>query len=131
MRRFISLVVLAAVVAAVLATTALARTESKFSAIADGTHQKQRDHAFILKGKLREPHNRSNVLGHFRAKFRRGGHIGAVFTFDNGKIKASGNRNHNKVPIVGGTRHWNGASGKLLIRNRNHNNALLKFDVVQ
>jgi len=131
MRRLISVAVVAALVAFVFATTALARSESKFSVIADGTHQTKREHAFILKGKLREPHNRSNVLGHFRAKFRRGGHINAVFTFHNGKIRANGNRNHNKVPIVGGTRHWNGASGKVLIRNRNHNDAKLKFVVAQ
>jgi hypothetical protein len=131
MRRLILIGIVAALAAAVLAPTAGARSESTFSVIAAGTHQKKRDHAFILKGKMREPGNRSNVLGHFRAKFRRGGHIGAVFTFDNGKIKASGNDNHNKVPIVGGTRHWNGAAGKVLIRNRKHNDALLKFDVVQ
>ena len=48
-----------------------------------------------------------------------------------GKLKASGNQRNHRVPIVGGTRHWNGAAGKLLIHNRKHNQALLKFDVVQ
>ena len=71
------------------------------------------------------------MVGHFRAKFRRGGHLGAVFTFDNGKLRASGNQKNHRVPIVGGTRAWNGAAGKLLIHNRKHNQALLKFDVVQ
>lgn len=131
MRRLMLIGIVAALAAAVLAPTAGARSESRFRVIADSTSHKQRQHTFILKGKLREPHNRSNVLGHFRAKFRKGGHINAVFTFDNGKIKANGNQNNNKVPIVGGTRHWNGAAGKLLIHNRKHNQALLKFDVVQ
>src|SRR4051812_44956916 len=103
MRRFISVIVVAALVAAVFATAAVARSESRFRVIADPTSQKQREHAFILKGKLRKPHHRSDVVGHFRAKFREGGHIAAVFTFDNGKIKASGNRSNQKVPIVGGT----------------------------
>ena len=131
MRRLVLISIVAALAAAVLAPTAGARSESRFRVIADGTHHKQREHAFILKGKLRDPNSRSNVVGHFRAKFRRGGHLAAVFTFDNGKIKASGNQNHNKVPIVGGTRAWNGVSGKLLIHNRGHNDALLKFVVVQ
>ena len=131
MRRLILVGIVAALVAAVLVPTAGARSESRFRVIADSTSHKERQHAFILKGKLRDPNNRSNVLGHFRAKFRRGGHIAGVFTFDNGKIKASGNQNNNKVPIVGGTRAWNGASGKLLIHNRKHNQALLKFVVVQ
>lgn len=131
MRRLIFTAVIAMLVASALAASAGARSESRFRVIADGTHHKQREHAFILKGKLRVPHNRSDVVGHFRAKFRRGGHIRAVFTFDNGKIKATGDLNHNKVPIVGGTRHWNGASGKVLIHNRKHNDALLKFVVVQ
>jgi hypothetical protein len=130
MRRLIFTAVIAMLVAAALAASAVARSESRFGVLADGTHQIKRQHAFILKGKLREPHNRSNVVGHFRAKFRRGGHVAAVFTFDNGKIRANGNQNHNKVPIVGGTRHWNGASGKVLIHNRKHN-ALLRFVVVQ
>ncbi len=54
-----------------------------------------------IKGKLRDPNNRSNVVGHFRAKFRRGGHLAGVVAFDNGKIKASGNQKNNTVPIVG------------------------------
>jgi len=131
MRRLISVSMVGALVALVFATGAVARSESQFSVIAHDTRHKQREHTFILKGKLLEPGNRSNVVGHFRAKFRRGGHLDAIFTFDNGKIKANGNQNHNKVPIVGGTRHWNGASGKLLIRNRKGHNAKLKFDVVQ
>jgi hypothetical protein len=126
-----SVTMAAALVALVFATSAAARSESQFTVIAHDTHHKQRNHTFILKGKLLQPHNRSNVVGHFRAKFRRGGHINAVFTFDNGKIKANGNQNNNKVPIVGGTRHWNGAAGKLLIRNKKGHNAKLKFDVVQ
>ena len=131
MRRLIFTAVIAMLVAAALAASAAGRSESRFGVLADGTHQIKRQHVFILKGKLREPHNRSNVVGHFRAKFRRGGHVAAVFTFDNGKIRASGNQNNNnKVPIVGGTRHWNGASGKVLIHNRK-GNALLRFVVVQ
>jgi hypothetical protein len=131
MRRFVLLSLIAALVVGLMAASAGAREESKFNVIAHGTHHKERKHVFILKGKLLEQHNRSNVVGHFRAKFRRSGHLGAVFTFPDGKIKASGNQNHQKVPIVGGTRRWNGASGKLLIRNRRHNDALLKFDIVQ
>jgi hypothetical protein len=131
MRRLILIGIVAALAAAVLAPTAGARSESTFKVIADSTSHKERKHAFILTGKLRDPNNRSNVVGHFRAKFRRGGHLGAVFTFDNGKLRASGNQKNHRVPIVGGTRAWNGAAGKLLIHNRKHNQALLKFDVVQ
>ena len=131
MRRLVFAAVIATLVAAVFAASAAARSESRFRVIADPTHQVQRQHAFVLKGKLRQPHNRSNVVGHFRAKFRKGGHLAATATFANGKIRVSGNQKNHKVPIVGGTRAWNGAAGKLLIHNLKHNEALLKFVVVQ
>jgi hypothetical protein len=131
MRRLIFTAVIATLVAAVFASSSVARSESRFRVVADPTNQKERQHAFVVKGKLRESRQSSDVVGHFRAKFRRGGHIAATFTFDNGKIRASGNRNHNKVPIVGGTRKWNGAAGKVLIHNLKHNEALLRFVVVQ
>ena len=67
MRRLILIGIVAALAAAVLAPTAGARSESTFKVIADSTSHKERKHAFILKGKLRDPNNRSNVVGHFRA----------------------------------------------------------------
>ena len=66
MRTLVFTAVIATLVAAVFAASAGARSESRFGVIADPTHQEQRQHAFVLKGKLRQPHHRSNVVGHFR-----------------------------------------------------------------
>ena len=120
---------LAVLVAAVFAGSAGARTESRFSVVADATHGHAHANAFHLRGRLRDASN--HVVGHFRATFKRGGHIRAIFNFGNGTLKANGDQARHRVPIVGGTGVWNGAAGKLKIRNLPHNNALLTFVVVQ
>ena len=85
-------------------------------------------YAFSLSGLLG-----TSALYHrvFRAKFRRGGRPRRGLHVRQREAPGERQPEEPQVPIVGGTRAWNGAAGKLLIHNRKHNQALLKFDVVQ
>jgi hypothetical protein len=132
MRRFLLLGALVGVVAAILAATAGARTETRFSVIAhnQSAHRVGPKH-FVVKGSLLQPGDRDNVLGSFKAKFASHGRIHAVAFFPDGKIKIQGRTNANRIPIIGGTRRWNGAAGKLKTRQLNKNNSLLTFIIVQ
>ncbi len=132
MRRFLLLGAVVAVVAGLFAATAGARTETRFSVIA---HQQTGHRAgsshFVISGSLLQPGDRDEVVGHFRAKFARHGRVHAVASFPDGKIKVQGNQNANRIPIIGGTRRWNGAAGKLKTRNLSKRDTLLTFIVVQ
>lgn len=132
MRRFLLLGAMVGVVAAVLAATAGARTETRFSVIAhtQSAHRSGPKH-FVVKGSLLQPGDRGNVVGSYKAKFASHGRIHAVAFFPDGKIKAQGRTNANRIPVIGGTRRWNGAAGKLKTRNLNKNNTLLTFVIVQ
>ena len=128
MRKLIAALAVAALAAGAVATSADGQTATKFSV---QTH-KIRGHrvtgGFAIHGLLVVPGHRKEVVGSFKATFKgpRGRHVRAVFFFPDGKIKVSGTQDHSKVPIVGGTRRWNGASGKLKIHR-----AILTFTVVQ
>jgi hypothetical protein len=122
---------LAVLAAAVFSASAGARTESRFSVVADPTAGHAHANAFHLRGRLRDPFDRDDIVGHFRATFKRGGHFRGIFNFGNGKLKANGDQARHRVPIVGGSGVWNGAAGKLKIHNLSHNRALLTFVVVQ
>ena len=132
MRRLMALAVAAVLALTVVASTAAARTETRFSVIAhnQSAHRVGPRH-FVVKGSLLQPGDRDSVVGSFKAKFARRGRIHAVAFFPDGKIKIQGRTNANRVPIIGGTRRWNGAAGKLKIDQLNRNNSLLTFIVVQ
>ena len=131
MRRFMVLAALVVAATAIFAATAGARTESRFSVIAHNTSGHRAGNRFVISGSLLQPGDRDNVVGTFKAKFSQGGRIHAVARFPDGKIKVQGNQSANRVPIIGGTRRWNGAAGKLKTHNINKNNTLLTFIVVQ
>jgi hypothetical protein len=122
---------LAVLAAAVFSASAGARTESRFSVVADPTHGHAHANAFHLRGRLRDPGDLDDIVGHFRATFKRGGHFRGIFNFGNGKLKANGDQARHRVPVVGGSGVWNGAAGKLKVHNLSHNRALLTFVVVQ
>jgi hypothetical protein len=114
-----------------LVGTAGAQTASRFTVLAiDQSRHHQRSGALVIRGRLAVPGDRDDTIGHFKAKFTLAHHklrVRAVFYFANGKIKAKGTLSHNnRVQIIGGTRAWNGASGKILT----HGSRLL-FVVVQ
>ena len=131
MRRVLLLGLLAAIAAAGLATaTAGAQTVTKFSVVEKVKTAKRTDCCFVTTGALLSPTTGGKV-GTDEAKFTQTGHVRAVAFFPDGKLKVSGKLNHNKVPIVGGTRRWDGASGKLKFHPLSRRKTLLTFTVVQ
>jgi hypothetical protein len=133
MRKLMVAVAATLALAAVTAQTASAQTVTKFSVLTARSHGHRITNGFAIRGALVVPGDRDDVLGSFKARFtgQRGRHVRAVFFFPDGKIKANGNQSNNKVPIVGGTRRWNGASGKVNIGNLPHTgNVILTFTVV-
>jgi hypothetical protein len=135
MRRFLWIGALVAVLGALFATSAGARTETRFSVIAHQTSGHRAGNQFVIHGRLLQPGDRDDVVGRFRAKFSRRGRVHAVAVFPDGKLKAQGNtrgnRNGRRIPIVGGSGRWNGAAGKLKTHNLGHHETLLTFIVVQ
>jgi hypothetical protein len=131
MRRFAALLALVALAAGVLAATAGARVESRFSVIAHATHRARVGNHQLEKGRLLVPGDRDDIVGHYLAKFSRRGRIHAVAIFPDGKIKIQGNTNANRIPIIGGSGRWNGAAGKLKTRGLSRRDTLLTFIVVQ
>src|SRR6266516_7122497 len=110
MRKLIAVTVAALSLAAVTATTAGAQTATKFSVQTASTHGHRTSTGFVVHGRLAEVGEPSETVGTFKAAFGRRGHVRAVAFFPDGKIKVNGNQSNGKVPIVGGTRRWNGAS---------------------
>ena len=134
MRRLIAGLAVAAIGVGLLAPAANAQTVNKFTVKTAKTRGHRVTGGFKIHGLLVVPGDSDDVLGTFEATFtgRHGDHVRAVFFFSDGKIKANGDQNHNKIPIVGGTSRWNGASGKVKITDIPHSgNVLLTFTVVQ
>ena len=134
MRKLIAALAVAALGVGLVASSASAQTVNKFTVRTAKSHGHRTNNGFAVHGLLVVPGDRDDVLGTYKASFTgpRGNHVRAVFFFSDGKIKANGNQNHGKVPIVGGTSRWNGASGKVKITNIPHSgNVLLTFTVVQ
>jgi hypothetical protein len=132
MRRFILLGALGALLAAAIAASASAQTVTRFSVIEVVTsgHPAGKHH-FVTTGKLVEPGDRDDVVGRDEVRFSRGGHVNAVAFFPDGKLKAIGNLAGHKLPIVGGTRRWDGAGGKIKFQPLSSKRTRLTFTVVQ
>lgn len=130
MRKFVILAALAALASVVLVSTAGARDiPVTLNLIAKTTN----GHAvgpnrFVVSGPLLKAGDRSHVKGHFRALFNQNGRARAVAYLRNGKIKVDGNRNQT-LSIIGGTRHWAGATGTLVTKNLTKNTTRLTFHV--
>ena len=124
MRRVIGCGLAAALATAAFVVPAGAQTVTKFSivAIEVGGHRVDRD-TFEFRDRLVEPNNHSHVLGRDEGRCtqisRTTVHCRVVFFFAAGKIKVNGridaSRARNKVPVVGGTRAYNGVSGKAIV----------------
>jgi hypothetical protein len=118
-------------VAALAAGTAGAQTVTKFSVIEKVKSGKRTDCCFVTTGVLLSPTTGAKV-GTDEVKFNRTHpHVGGVAFFPDGKLKIAGDLRHQKVPVVGGTRRWNGASGKLKFEPLTNRKTLLTFTVVQ
>jgi plastocyanin len=120
----------AALALTVMATTAAARTESRFSVVEVQKSSRRVDNHFVTHGVLFVP-GTNTVAGTDRVKFSRKGNVHAVARFPDGKIKAQGNINASRIVVVGGSGRWNGAAGKIKIHRLSHRKTLLNFAIVQ
>ena len=129
MRRVLVLSALAALASVALIATAGASPSAFFSVIAKTTNQHQvaGSNRFAIRGKLLEAGDRDHVRGHFRALFNRHRRTRAVAFFHDGKIKVDGHGN--TLRIIGGTGHWEGASGTLETKSLTKTTTRLTFDV--
>jgi hypothetical protein len=132
MRRVLLLGLAVAVASAALAAaTAGAQTVTKFSVVEKVKTGKRTDCCFVTTGVLLSQ-TTGGVVGTDKVKFNQTRpHVGGVFYFPDGKLKVAGDLRHQKVPIVGGTRRWDGASGKLKFNPLSRRKTLLTFTVVQ
>jgi hypothetical protein len=127
-------VAVALIAAAVAAGPAAARqqhatTVTKFSVVEHVVSAHRIGNREVTKGVLTEVGVPGHVLGTDKVSFTQTGHVRGVVFFPDGKLKVNGDLRHNKVPIVGGTRRWNGASGKLKFRSLSRDRTLLTFTV--
>jgi hypothetical protein len=128
--------VVATVSLAGLTAAAEAQTASKFSVIALTRSSHPSGSSIIVRSTLVEPGERSEVLGHDLAKFTpRGDRVRAriVFFFADGSLKAKGvfGPGDDKIAIIGGSGRWDGASGKVKLRNAGPGAERYTFTVVQ
>jgi opacity protein-like surface antigen len=132
MRKLIAVAVAALALAAVTATTAGAQTVSKFSVQTASSHSTH--HGSRLVGRLTEvgETSQSETVGFYKADFTSRTRVRVVAVFPDGKIKFKGEfRNNNRLQIVGGTRRWDGASGKVKLHNAGGGEVVFAFTVVQ
>lgn len=132
MRKFILAVVLAALGAALLATSASA-FDSHFTVVAKQKSGHRVGHnGFRFRQVLLERHNRSERVGRDRVTCRQKSHhrdrCRAVIYLNGevggrGKIKVVGDigSGDNRLNVVGGTRQFDGVAGKVIVqRNKLH-----------
>ena len=136
MRKLILTGTAAVAACGVLAASAGAAQTAHFSvaAIQTSGHPTHKG-GFVFTERLRRHHR---VIGHDRVECRKAARRGlirckAVFFFPHGKIKAQGNygRGNNKLAVVGGTRVFDGVSGKLLVHGGGGRKSRLEFLLVR
>jgi hypothetical protein len=141
MRKVIPVAALAAafVVLAVIAATAGARTETRFSVVDIQTSQKALSHNTILtRGRIvnlaGQRVGRSVVKITFHQKARTARIRAIAFFRGEGSLKVKGRLaqgGDQRIPIIGGTGDFNGAAGKLKTHNLSKRRTLLTFIFVQ
>jgi hypothetical protein len=137
MRRIFLAVALTAIAVAAMAATASAQRVTTIRVVAIQTSQHRSGNSQIAHGRLVVPGDRSDVVGRYQAKFtqlHRAFRIRAVATFFGQgtlKVKGTESRGDNRILVIGGTRHFNGAAGKLRTRSLSRRNTLLTFTFVQ
>jgi hypothetical protein len=124
MRRFFIAGALAAIGAAAIAIPASGAQSFDFhlDAISTGTHFNQAHNVVTFTNRLVQHGDRDDKVGHNRGrcriKTRTRSHCHIVYFFSNGKVKTQGRSNprsqNSRLPVVGGTRAFNGVAGKVL-----------------
>jgi len=123
MRRFFIAGALAAIAATALAIPASGAQSTVFHL--DGVHTSthwNRSHTVVtFTNRLFRHGNRSHVVGHQRGRCRpkaKVAHCHIVYFFPNGKVKTQGRVYYrslrDKLPVIGGTRAYNGVGGKVV-----------------
>ena len=142
MRKFILAVVLVALGAGLIATSASA-FDSHFKVLGkDKSGHRVGNNGFRFRQVLLEPHNRSNRVGHDRVTCRDKGHhrqrCHALVRL-NGEIGGRGDisvvgdvgSGDNRLNVTGGTQHFNGVAGKVIVHNKNKGGSKLHFHLVR
>jgi hypothetical protein len=136
-KKIISALAIAALGAAVITTTASARTESRFTVIGLTQSSHPTHGGVIVRDSLVLPGDRDVAIGHARIKFSPRAHHSVrargVFTLAGGTLKVKGvfSGASGRVNVIGGTRRWNGAAGKVNLSNAGHGAERYRFTVVQ
>jgi hypothetical protein len=144
LRKLLLLASLAAVAVAsfaIMASSAGARTETRFSVLEiQKSQHKVGPTTIISRGRLVNLADRDDVVGHDVVKISfhpksRTARVRAIGYFrGQGSLKVKGRitgGKTNRIPIIGGTGAFNGAAGKLKVRNLSSRRTLLTFIFVQ
>jgi len=119
---------------------ATAQSTQQFSVLAITVDSHRSGNLFIFHDKLVEPGERSEILGTDKGRCAQidnqaAAHCRVVFFLPAGKVKINGNidfrRHLNKVPVVGGTRAYNGVGGKAILHNVSGRDTLIDFTLVK
>jgi hypothetical protein len=136
-RKLISTAALSGLVVGLVAGTAAAQTATTFSVVTLTESSHPSGHNIIVRSKLVEPAERSEVIGHGLARFtpldRNRVRARIVFSFADGSLTVKGvfGPQDNRLTIVGGTGRWSGAAGEVKLHNAGHEAERYTFSVVQ
>ncbi len=137
MRKVIPLLAIAGLCLGVLAASAAARVESRFTVIGLTKSSHPVHGGVIVRDTLVVPGDRNEVVGHARIKFTPRAHRSVrargVFVVGGGTLKVKGvfSGSSGRINVIGGTRHWNGAAGKVKLSNAGQGAERYAFTVVQ
>lgn len=136
-RKLINAAAVSGLAVGLVPATAAAQTSTKFRVVTVTKSSHPSGHSIIVRSKLVEPAERSEVIGHGLATFTPRAHnrvkARIVFYLADGSLKVKGvfGPTDNLLRIVGGTGRWTGAGGKVRLHNAGHGAERYTFTVVQ
>jgi hypothetical protein len=141
MRKALLPLAVAVVAVVVMAATASARTETRFTVVGSKPHgHRLAPHKFLEHGRVSLPGDSDDIIGRYVSRATELGHHrlrSRVITHFRGRgsLKAKGvetfTSNESRIPIIGGTGEFNGAAGKLIVDNLSRGRLLVTFIFVQ
>ena len=122
---------------AILSVTsgASGQTNTKFSVITLTQSSHPSGEGVVVHGKVVDPRDRSEVVGHDRARFTpysRGVKARIRFHFSDGsvlKVKGGFGPGDNKLAIIGGSGQWDDADGKALLHDAGEGAERYTFEI--
>jgi hypothetical protein len=136
-RSALPLTVLALFACCWTATSAAARTPTKFSVVTLTKSSHRSGHTIITHGQLVSPNDRKEVVGHYVAKFGilAGNRVSAqiVFDFADGSLTVKGvfGPHDNVLTVTGGSGRWKGASGRTKMYDAGQGAERYSFTIVR